>query len=80
MTTKIDRFLSIITTCFEALSESLEVKRRDTAQISYHDALLSGLAVFQLKLPSLLQYDLERHKLNLKNLFGMIKQQIFCKK
>jgi Transposase DDE domain len=71
MAPKIERFLSVIKGPLQAASRVLEVGRREIARISYRDALLSGLAVFQLKIPSLLQYDLERHRLNLKNLFGI---------
>jgi hypothetical protein len=51
---------------------SLNKKRVD---ISLADCLMSGLAIFSLKFPSLLQYDtnrrIERTKKNLKSLFGI---------
>jgi hypothetical protein len=71
MAAKIETFLSVIKAPLKAASEVLDLGRRDITQISYLDALLSGLAVFQLKIPSLLQYDIQRRQLNLKNLFGI---------
>ena len=71
MFAKIETFLSVITKQLELSSKELEVGRRQTSQISYLDALLSCLSIFQLKIPSLLQYDIKRHELNLKNLFGI---------
>lgn len=48
---------------------------RINPEISQPDALMSGLAVFSLKYPSLLQFDQDREEIiiknNLKNLFGV---------
>jgi Transposase DDE domain len=71
MPPKIEKLLSLLKAPLGELSKALDSRRMATAQIPYLDALLSGLAVFVLKIPSLLQYDIERKKGNLKNLFGI---------
>ena len=49
--------------------------RKKNIEISLPDALMSALAMFLLKYPSLLQFDEERNKeiiqINLKNLYGI---------
>lgn len=63
--------LQTIRHCFEAVPEH----RHDRSQIPLADALMSGLAVFGLKYPSLLKFDEAYHegviRHNLKTLYGV---------
>ena len=68
---KIDQSLRVIRKYFKELGCALDASRPGEFTISYLDALLSGLALFQLKYPSLLQYDQDRNAERLKGLFGI---------
>ena len=62
---------------FEKVKEPLKGSQGEKKDISITDCLMSALAVFKLKFPSLLQFDEAREgepiKQNLKNLFGIEK-------
>jgi hypothetical protein len=64
--------LTTLRQCFDAIADHRTQKRPD---ISLSDALMSGLAVFGLKYPSLLQFDEDRRKKrichNLSKLYGV---------
>ena len=68
---KITQALNLIRKYFKKLGSDLDSNRSGEFAISYLDALLSGLALFQLKYPSLLQYDQDRNAERLKGLFGI---------
>ncbi len=68
---KITQAIRQIGISFKELGTRLDSDRKGKYSISYTDSLLSGLAVFQLKMPSLLQYDQQRNESRLRNLFGI---------
>jgi hypothetical protein len=68
---KIDQSLRVIRKYFKELGSALDAARPGEFTISYLDALLSGLALFQLKYPSLLQYDQDRYAERLKGMSGI---------
>ena len=57
-----DTLISDIHHCFQKIPDPRELP--DKASISFTDVLMSGLAVFGLKFPSLLKYDQNRHTLD----------------
>ena len=59
-----DTLISDIHRCFQKISDPRKLAR--TASISFTDVLMSGLAVFGLKFPSLLKYDQNRNTLDRK--------------
>ena len=67
--------LQKVRSVFEQVSAPLRSPRGVKAQISLPDCLMSGLAVFGLKFPSLLQFDESQEsdaiKHNLKTLYGV---------
>jgi hypothetical protein len=64
-----DALFSTMRKGFDKISDH----RKGNARVSLSDALMSGLAVFSLKDPSLLAFDERRHKspMNLKTIFGI---------
>jgi hypothetical protein len=64
-----DTLISIVHQQFQKISDPRKLPK--TASISFTDVLMSGLAIFGLKFPSLLQYDQNRKTLdeNLKKLY-----------
>jgi len=63
-----DRLLALIRTGFEQVSD----ERAENVSISMPDALMSGLAVFSLKDPSLLAFEARRETdSNLRSIFGI---------
>jgi len=64
-----DNLISIIYQTFQKIPDPIDLQSK--ASISFTDVLMSGLAVFGLKFPSLLQYDQNRKTLeqNLLNLY-----------
>ena len=68
---KIVKSISLVRKGFERVGRELDKARGDQVAISYADALMSGLAVFQLKMPSLLQYDYRRGDVRMEGLFGI---------
>jgi hypothetical protein len=58
----IDTLISDIHRCFQQIPDPRELP--DRVPISFTDVLMSGLAVFGLKFPSLLKYDQNRHTLD----------------
>lgn len=68
----IPNFLSKIRNCFEKIKD-----KKTRTQIPLVDCLMSGLAIFGLKFPSLLEFDKGRYdeviKSNLKTLYGIEK-------
>lgn len=68
---KIVRFLQIVREKFKQATASLEPGRGPTTKFPLVDALLSGLAIYQMKIPSLLQYDLEETRGSLVALFNI---------
>ena len=62
-----DALLRTLSSCFSKIGDP----RTDEADISLHDALMSGYAVFALKAPSLLAFDKQRKEEpdNLKSIF-----------
>ena len=71
----ISALLSKVKDCFKKVTEPERKKQGKSSKISIVDCLMSGLALFGLKFPSLLQFD-ERRKSdkfvihNLKTLYG----------
>lgn len=63
-----DTLISDIHRCFQKISDPRKLAR--TASISFTDVLMSGLAVFGLKFPSLLKYDQNRDTLD-RNLLSL---------
>ena len=63
----------LIQSVYKVFSKIAEPKRTANSAIPLIDHLMSGLAIFGLKFPSLLQYDLQRYdtpiRANLKNLY-----------
>ncbi|MBS0654339.1 MAG: transposase, partial [Verrucomicrobia bacterium] len=57
-----DTLISDIYSCFREIPDPRALL--NTASISFTDVLMSGLAVFGLKFPSLLKYDQNRHTLD----------------
>ena len=57
-----DSLISDIYSCFQKVPDPRELPGRTS--ISFTDVLMSGLAVFGLKFPSLLKYDQHRHTLD----------------
>lgn len=57
-----DPLLSDVYHCFKEISDPRSLS--DNISISFTDILMSGLAVFGLKFPSLLKYDQNRHTLD----------------
>ena len=62
-----DALIRCVGASFQRVPDAREAK----ATISLPDALLSGLALFSLKDPSLLAFDQRRNDQNLKNLYGI---------
>ena len=56
-----DNLIADIYRCFQKIPDPRKVSDRG---ISFTDVLMSGLAVFGLKFPSLLKYDQNRHTIN----------------
>lgn len=75
MKSKLRKTLSLpgLLNCVRECFEKVEIKtnhastRGPKAKISLTDCLMSGLAIFNLKFPSLLQYDTQRHCPKIKN-------------
>jgi hypothetical protein len=63
-----DSLISDIHRCFQKISDPRKLS--DAVSISFIDILMSGLAVFGQKFPSLLQYDQNRHALD-RNLLSL---------
>jgi hypothetical protein len=63
-----DTLISDIHRCFQKITDPRKLTR--TASISFTDVLMSGLAVFGLKFPSLLKYDQNRDTLD-RNLLSL---------
>ena len=63
-----DALISGIHRCFQKIPDPRDLT--DRASISFTDVLMSGLAVFGLKFPSLLKYDQNRHTLD-RNLLSL---------
>jgi hypothetical protein len=63
-----DALISDIHRCFQKIPDPRDLA--DRASISFTDVLMSGLAVFGLKFPSLLKYDQNRHTLD-RNLLSL---------
>jgi hypothetical protein len=63
-----DTLISDIHRCFQKIADPRKLTR--TASISFTDVLMSGLAVFGLKFPSLLKYDQNRDILD-RNLLSL---------
>jgi hypothetical protein len=57
-----DTLISEIYHCFQKIPDPRKLS--DAISISFVDILMSGLAVFGLKFPSLLKYDQNRHTLD----------------
>ncbi len=72
--------LSKVRKIFEKVKESPKGNQGENKEISIADCLMSALAMFKLKFPSLLQFENAQEeepvKQNLKNLFGL--KQIPC--
>ena len=68
---------SLIQSVYKAFSAVKEFQKQPQTSISVIDHLMSGLAIFGLKFPSLLQYDKQRYnspiRVNLKNLYHVDK-------
>lgn len=66
-----DALISMVYRQFQKIPDPREFASKKPASISFTDVLMSGLAVFGLKFPSLLQYDQSREVLddNLKTLY-----------
>lgn len=64
----VDTLISGIHRCFKKIPDPRALA--DRASISFTDVLMSGLAVFGLKFPSLLKYDQNRHTLD-RNLLSL---------
>lgn len=58
-----DTLISDIYRCFQKIPDPRNLPDR-VSYISFTDVLMSGLAVFGLKFPSLLKYDQNRHTLD----------------
>jgi hypothetical protein len=63
-----DTLISDIHRCFQKISDPRKLS--GAVSISFVDILMSGLAVFGLKFPSLLKYDQNRHTLD-RNLLSL---------
>ena len=63
-----DTLISDIHRCFQQIPDPRKLSA--TASISFVDILMSGLAIFGLKFPSLLKYDQNRHNLD-RNLLSL---------
>jgi hypothetical protein len=59
-----DALISVIHSLFQTIPDPKEFSSKKPASIRFTDVLMSGLAVFGLKFPSLLQYDEHREILN----------------
>src|SRR5436190_17772441 len=66
-----DALISMVYHQFQKISDPRKFSTKKTPSIPFTDVLMSGLAVFGLKFPSLLQYDQQRKILdnNLKALY-----------
>ena len=66
-----DALISMVYRQFQKISDPRKFSTKKPSSISFTDVLMSGLAVFGLKFPSLLQYDQHREDLdnNLKALY-----------
>ena len=72
-----EKLLGRVRNTFQSITDS---RQKEKSQISMSDALMSGLAVFALKFPSLLKFDEQREeepiRHNLQHLYGI--QQVPC--
>lgn len=59
-----DALISIVHNEFQKIEDPRQFSKNKPAFISFKDILMSGLSVFGLKFPSLLQYDQHRKTLN----------------
>jgi hypothetical protein len=66
-----DTLISVIHNEFKKIQDPREFSMKKPPSISFTDVLMSGLSVFGLKFPSLLQYDQQRKTIdnNLKALY-----------
>lgn len=66
-----DALISIVHREFQSIEDPRQFSTKKPAVISFTDVLMSGLSVFGLKFPSLLQYDQQRKTIddNLKSLY-----------